>query len=271
MARELAEDYPVTTVCQVLKISRSTFYYRAKMRDDSDLKVAIEQACASWPTYGYRRITQLLKRAGWSVNHKRVRRMMREMGLQARIRRKQRRTTDSQHAFPRYPNLLQELVVERPDHVWVADITYIRLRYGFVYLAVVMDLFTRAVRGWHLSRALDHHLTKTALEKAFATGVPQIHHSDQGVQYAAHDYVEMLHAAHISISMTDVGAAWQNGHVERLIRTIKEEEVDMTEYRDHWDAYRQIGRFLEGVYMHKRIHSALGYLTPVEFETQWLT
>jgi transposase InsO family protein len=241
------------------------------MPDDSELKVAIEQVCMTWPTYGYRRVTQQLKREGWKINHKRVRRLLREMGLQARAKKKTRRTTDSQHNLPRYPNLLKDLQVERPDQVWVADITYIRLQRGFVYLAVVMDLFTRGIRGWHLSTALDHHMTKTALEKAFAAGCPEIHHSDQGVQYAAHDYIETLQAAHVAISMADVGAAWQNGHVERLIRTIKEEEVDLTEYEDYWDAYRQIEHFLEDVYMHKRIHSALDYLTPAEYETQWFT
>ncbi len=249
---------------------RSTFYYQAEMRAESDLQAAIEHVCGSWPVYGYRRITQQLRREGWHVNHKRVYRLMQEMGLQAHLKRSKRRTTDSQHAFRRYPNLLQDVIIERPDQVWVADITYIRLQSGFVYLAVIMDLFTRCIRGWHLSRDLTGELTEIALEKALASGCPEIHHSDQGVQYAAEDYVKKLQDAHVQISMTDVGAAWQNGHIERLIRTIKEEEVDLSEYRDYWDAYRQIQQFLEDVYMRKRIHSALDYLTPVEYETYWL-
>jgi putative transposase len=154
--------------------------------------------------------------------------------------------------------------------VWVADITYIRLLTEWVYLAVIMDVFTRAVRGWHLSRSLDQKLTLTALSKALAHHRPDIHHSDQGVQYAATGYVKLLLAHDVTISMAAVGQPTQNGYAERLLRTIKEEEVDLSEYRDYHDAHRRIGRFLEEVYMHKRIHSSLGYLTPSEFETQWL-
>jgi putative transposase len=161
--------------------------------------------------------------------------------------------------------------VVRPDQVWVADITYIRLASGFVYLAVVMDVFTRAIRGWELSRDLDRSLTVTALQRALRVGRPEVHHSDQGVQYAAQEYVGHLRAAHVAGSMADVGAAWQNGYAERLMRTIKEEEVYLSEYEDYDDALRQLGRFLDDVYMHKRIHSALGYLTPAEFESLWLS
>ena len=158
----------------------------------------------------------------------------------------------------------------RPEQVWVADITYIRLRYEFVYLAVIMDVFTRIIRGWHLGRNLDHTLTLTALEKALEKGRPQIHHPDQGVQYAATEYVQRLRDVGAAISMAEVGQAWQNGYAERVIRTIKEEEVDLSEYGDFADAWRQLGHFIDEVYMHKRIHSSLGYLTPSEFESQWL-
>jgi putative transposase len=151
----------------------------------------------------------------------------------------------------------------------VADITYVVLGRGFVYLAVVMDVFTRAVRGWHLARGLDQELALTALQRALQHGRPEIHHSDQGVQYAAEDYERCLQTHGVQASMTRRGAAWQNGYAERLMRTIKEEEVYLSEYRDYADAQRQIGRFLDDVYMHKRIHSALGYLTPVEFALQW--
>ena len=154
------------------------------------------------------------------------------------------------------------------DHT--IDLTYIRLKMEFVYLAVIMDVFTRSIRGWYLSRSLDQDLTLTALKCALEQRTPEIHHSDQGIQYAAMAYTDLLSATGVAISMAEVGEATQNGYAERLIRTIKEEEVDLSDYLDFADAYHQIGRFLEDVYMRKRIHSSLGYLTPVEFESQWL-
>jgi transposase InsO family protein len=255
----------------VLDVPASSFYYRPASENESELKAAIGELAGQWPTYGYRRITAELKRAGWTVNHKRVARLMAEMGLQAKVKRTGKRTTNSDHDGPRFANLVHDLAVVRPDQVWVGDITYIRLWHGFVYLAVIMDVFTRAIRGWALERDLDHSLTIIALNRALRTGRPEIHHSDQGVQYAATDYLDQLHAAQVAISMADVAAAWQNGYAERLMRTIKEEEVYLSEYVDYHDALSQLGRFLDEVYMHKRIHSALGYLTPAEFESQWLS
>ena len=203
------------------------------------------------------------------MNRKRIQRLMREMGWVRVKKRKKRRTTQSQHLFPRYPNLVQDLAVVRPDQVWVADLTYIYLHNECVYLAVVMDVFTRSLRGWHLGRSLDEQLTWTALHQALAQRKPEIHHSDQGVQYATTRYVQSLESAKVQISMAAVGEATQNGYAERVIRTIKEEAVELSEYRDYHDAFQQIGRFIEEVYNRKRIHSALGYLTPSEFENQW--
>jgi len=268
---KLAAAYPIRLICQVLDYPRSSYYYQPREGDEAEIEAAIEEVAERWPKYGYRRLTvQLRREKGLAVNSKRVRRLMRKMGLQAHIQRQKRRTTNSEHDFPRYPNLVQELDVVRPDQVWVADITYIRLLTEFVYLAVIMDMFTRCIRGWHLGRSLDQDLTMTALKRALVDHAPEIHHSDQGVQYAGIAYVDALQRHKIAISMAEVGEAWQNGYAERLVRTIKEEEVELSDYRDYTDAYCQLGRFLDDVYMHKRIHSGLGYLTPVEFENQWL-
>ena len=203
------------------------------------------------------------------VNRKRVRRLMRELGLLREPKRKGVQTTDSRHPRRRFPNLVAGLEVVRPDQVWVADITYIRLGEGFVYLAVVMDVYTRGIRGWALSRFLDHGLALEALEMALEKGVPEIHHSDQGVQYAAKEYVELLEKHEVKISMARRGRPDENGYAERVIRTIKEEEVELSEYEGFWDAKERIGEFIEEVYQRKRIHSALGYLTPEEFEEKW--
>jgi putative transposase len=266
----LAPDYSITLACDLLDCPRSSYYYQGEQRDEEKLKAAIKAVIAEWPTYGYRRVTAQLRRQEWLVNHKRVQRLMQEMDLQAKTKRRKRRTTNSEHDFPRYPNLVQDLEVVRPDQVWVSDVTYVRLRHIFVYLAVIMDVFTRCIRGWNLGRGLDHALTLTALQRALAAHpAPEIHHADQGVQYAATAYTQALQDVNVQISMADVGEAWQNGYAERLIRTIKEEEVDLSEYLDYHDALCQLGRFLDDVYMHKRIHSSLGYLTPAEFEDQW--
>lgn len=267
----MAQDYSTKTVCAVLNLSRSSYYYRPQLPDDETLQAAIREVAGEFPTYGYRRVTAELQRRGWNVNRKRVARLMQEMGLAAKIKPKKRRTTNSEHPYPRYANLVQDMRIVRPDQVWVADITYVRLGREFVYLAVLMDVFTRSIRGWHLGRSLDQELTLTALQKALAERRPEIHHSDQGLQYAATDYTQLLRDRGAQISMAEVGEPTQNGYAERLMRTIKEEEVDLSEYEDYHDAYRQIGRFLEDVYMRKRVHSSLKYLTPVEFESQWLS
>lgn len=266
----LSNDYPVALSCRVLGCARSSHYYQSQAPDESDLRSAIDSLAAQWPTYGSRRISMELRRQGWTVNRKRVSRLMGEMGLKIKKKPKKKYTTASDHPFPRYPNLVSDLEIVHPDQVWVADITYIALATEDVYLAIVMDVFTRSIRGWHLGRSLGGELTLTALRPALADHQPAIHHSDQGVQYAATAYVELLQAHGVAISMTDTGAAWQNGYAERVIRTIKEEEVNLSDYRDYSDAYQQIGLFLTDVYTHKRIHSALGYLTPAEFQMEWI-
>ncbi len=265
----LCEHYAINRLCEVLGVPRSSAYYEPRPEEDRPLLDALIEVAGQWPTYGYRRLTKQLQREGHTVNAKRVRRLMHTLGIVGKAPEKQPRTTDSGHAYPRYPNLVEDLKVTRPDEVWVADITYIRLRKEFAYLAVLMDVHTRCIRGWHLGRGLDQELTLVALRRAYEHGHPEIHHSDQGVQYAATAYVEMLTSREAKISMANVGEPEENGYAERLMRTIKEEEVDLSEYDDFGDAQRGLGRFLDDVYNRKRIHSSLGYLTPAEFESLW--
>jgi len=261
----------VQAACEVMGLAHSTYYYQTQRADESQLGADLEQVAGQYPIYGSRRLTHQLRRRpfGYQVNRKRIQRLMRQKRLLRPVKRAKCRTTNSQHPYPRYPNLVIGLEIVRPEQVWVCDITYVRLNNDFVYLAVIMDVFTRAIRGWSLSRNLDTDLTLTALRSALAFCLPEIHHSDQGVQYAAQEYVGLLNQYHIQISMSAQGKPEENGYAERLLRTIKEEEVDLSEYNDFADARRQIGRFIEDVYMTNRIHSALGYLTPAEFEAAW--
>ena len=262
------QGYPLSAACEHLELSRSTYYYRPVKHDEHKLEEAVEEVTGRFPTYGTRRVSKQLGRPPHKmvVNRKRAQRIMREKRLLVPQKRRKRRTTDSEHPYPRYSNLVKDLEVTCPEHVWVSDITYVHLQHGFIYLAIIMDVFTRTIRGWCLSHTLDQELTLSALRAALAISAPNIHHSDQGVQYAAYAYTDLLKVHGVQISMAAVGKAEENGYVERVIRTIKEEEVDLSEYLDFNDACRQIGQFIEDVYNNKRIHSALGYLTPAEFE-----
>ena len=236
MRAQLRAAYPLAVICDVLGVPRSSVYARASAArcrvDDQDqpVRAHIERIAGAWPTYGYRRVTAHLRREGVAVNGKRIRRLMGELGLVGHAPPRRCRTTNSDHPYPRYPNLVAGLAITQPDAVWVADITYVRLQRDFVYLAVRRDVYTRAIRGWELSRHLDQALTLTALERAVATGHrPGIHHSDQGVQDAATAYIARLEQLAAQISMAEQGEPRQNGYAERLMRTIKEEEVALTE------------------------------------------
>jgi transposase InsO family protein len=266
----VAQGYEAQLVCGLLELARSSYYRQPAPKPDEPVKTALLQAAGAWPTYGYRRLTAQLKRDYQTVNSKRVRRLMTELGLKRAKPRRKVGTTNSRHGFARFPNLVAGLVINQPDQAWVADITYIQLKTEFVYLAVIMDVYTRQIRGWELGRSLDQPLTLAALERALAEHRPVIHHSDQGGQYAAPAYVHRLKQLGAQISMAAVGQPEENGYAERLMRTIKEEEVDLSEYHDFTDAYQQIGRFLDDVYNGRRIHSALGYLTPSEFAGRWV-
>lgn len=259
---------PIQLACQLVGLPRSSFYYKSQKVDESHLVEDLKAVAGKYPRYGSRRLTYQLRRSPYeyAFNRKRIQRLMRKYRLLQPFRHQKRRTTDSDHPYPRYPNLVKGMVVSSPEQVWVCDITYIRLGEGFVYLAIVMDVFTRAIRGWRLSKSLDQELTLAALKMALTDRVPQIHHSDQGVQYAVSAYTDLLKEHDIQISMAAVGKAEENGYAERFMRTVKEEEVDLSDYQNFADAQEQIGCFIEDVYNHKRIHSSLEYLTPVEFE-----
>lgn len=270
MIEKMEKDYPVTILCDVLDCPRSSYYYEAMPSNDELLREKIEQVHLRWPFYGYRRVTKQLEREGFSVNTKAVRRIMKTLDMRGKVGVVGRSTTNSKHSYPRYPNLIKGLEATHPEHIWVADITYIWLGTRFIYLAVIIDLYTRSVRGWHLGRSLSHKLALTALEKAIARyGVPAIHHSDQGIQYAAGAYTDLLQSHEVNISMSAAGKPTQNAVAERFMRTFKEEHYDYSEYSDFDDACGQIAHWIEITYNTARIHSSIGYLTPFEFEAAY--
>lgn len=271
MIAQLKDSYPVERLCAVLDCPRSSAYYVPSGRDDSQIVEAIEQLLLRKPFFGYRRIAAQLKREGRTVNTKVVRRILKELGLQRKVGQVRIRTTDSSHPHWRYPNLVQGWQPIRPDSVWVADVTYIRLGSSFIFLAVILDAYSRAVRGWALRRDLTKELTLSALRMALQHGTPSIHHSDQGVQYTAFDYTDLLSENHVRISMADTGEPTQNGLAERFMRTIKEELVDYADWRTFDQAQTQIQHWLEVEYNLYRIHSALDYATPAEIDAQWGT
>lgn len=261
----------VAVACDVLDLSRSSYYYQPVEKDEAELTQVIKDVAGEFPMYGTRRVSQQLRRPphNLAIGRKKVRRIMTKEKLLRPVKRRKKRTTDSDHPYLRYPNLVKHLEVTHPDQAWASDITYIRLQRDFVYLAIILDVFTRSIRGWCLERTLDQELTLTALRRALRVATPEIHHSDQGVQYAAYAYIDLLKANDVCISMAAIGKAEENGYAERFMRTVKEEEVDLSEYLDFLDAFNQIGNFIDDVYMTKRIHSSLGYLTPTEFEAAW--
>lgn len=277
---DLLAQLPLAQACAVLSIGRGSYYRQqekpcgsaAGSAFETALRAAIEQVVLTFPGYGYPRVTRQLQRDGFGVNHKRVYRLMREAGLLQERRRAAVRTTNSEHGWPIYPNLLPERCwrqLTRPDEAWGADLTYVRLGAGFCYLAVLLDLFSRRIVGWNLSESLEAAGAVAALEMALAARRPAagwIHHSDRGVQYACRGYVQRLKAAQAQISMTAVGAPKENAPTERWMRTVKEEEVELQAYGSLAEAKREIGHFIEDVYNRRRLHTALGYRPPNEFE-----
>jgi len=260
-------------MCAAALVSRSGFYRRHNQpaAPDRDIEVRdeIQKIALEFPYYGRRRITAELKRRNWEVNHKRVHRIMREDNLLCLRRRKFVVTTDSNHPHPVYPNLAAELEVTAVNQLWVADITYIRLESEFVYLAVVLDAYSRRVVGWALDRTLEATLVMTALRRALEERRPPpglVHHSDRGVQYACGAYTELLKQRGIVISMSRKGNPYDNAACESFMKTLKYDEVYRQEYRGMAEALASVGEFIDQIYNQKRLHSALGYLPPEEFE-----
>jgi len=255
------------------RVSRSGFYRfdntGPRPDPDMDLRDAIQKIAVQWPSYGRPRITAELRRRGWEVNPKRVYRLMREDNLLCVRKRKFVVTTDSNHTRKVYPNLARDMILTATDQLWRADITYIRLRDEFVFLAVILDAYSRRVIGWALDRTMEDSLTLTALRMALSRRVVEaglVHHSDRGSQYASNDYTDLLKANGIEISMSRKGNPWDNAACESFMKTLKYEEVLRNEYRDLAEARASIREFLEKVYNQKRLHSALGYRPPAEFE-----
>jgi putative transposase len=274
---KLATPIPMQRLCELGQVSRAGFYRWQHAQPageaDMDLRDEIQRIATDWPCYGWRRVQAELKRRGWVVNHKRVRRIMREDNLLCLRRRKFMVTTDSNHKLPVHPNLAAEMELSGIDQLWIADITYIRLEIEFVFLAVVLDAYSRRVIGWALERTLEDELTIAALRMAVGRRAPVtglmpdlVHHSDRGSQYASGDYTNLLKDHKIRISMSGKGNPYDNATCESFMKTLKYEEVYRQDYRDLAEARSCIEQFLEKVYNQKRLHSALGYRPPVEFE-----
>ena len=268
----------IERMVRLAQVSRASYYrfeenVGSRSDFDMELRDAIQRIALEWPSYGRRRITQELRRRGWTVNPKRVHRFMREDTLLCVRKRKFIVTTDSNHGKKVYPNLARKMMLTNVDQLWVADITYIRLREEFVFLAVILDAYSRRVIGWALERTIEDDLTLRALRMALALRVTEpglVHHSDRGSQYASNEYTDLLKESGIAISMSRKGNPWDNAACESFMKTLKYEEVHRNEYRDLNEAHSTIRVFLEKIYNQKR-HSAIGYLPPAEFEANLVT
>ena len=273
------QQIPITRACSALELSRDG-YYKWKNKEDGEdnslLTKEIQGIALEFPFYGYRRITKELQRRKIGINHKKVLKIMRKDGLLCR-RKKQFKpvTTQSNHEYKIYPNLIENIKVTGLNQVWVSDITYIRLPQEFIYLAAIMDIFSRKCIGWALGREINTLLTLSALSRAISKHkvfgfVNLIHHSDRGVQYASGEYVEMLQNHGIKISMSRRGNPYDNAFAESFNKTLKVEEVYINEYETFEDALRNIKHFIERVYNAKRLHSGIDYKSPNKFEQEIL-
>jgi len=256
-----------------MEIPSSTYYYKPKgnldkKKRDADIADAIEAIATDFPSYGYRRIAAALRRKKMIVNHKKVLKIMKKIGIQCRKKKRFVSTTDSKHGLRTYPNLARDLILNRTDQLWCADITYIRILTGFVYLAAIIDVFSRKIVGYALGRTLAKELSLEALKMAIGernTG-SLVHHSDQGIQYCSHDYINLLNANGILVSMSAKGSPYDNAFIESFFKTLKAEEVYLWEYETFADVIDRVPYFIEDVYNSRRLHSSIGYLPPEEFE-----
>ena len=262
-------------MCELVPVSRASFYRHWEAKAPSEAEMAlrdvIQRLAVAHRFYGYRRITVMVQREGYEVGAKTVRRLMKQDNLLALRRRKFVTTTDSDHDFVVYPNLAEQLMVTDVNQLWVADITYLRLLQEFVYLAVVLDAFSRRAVGWALGRSLQTSLPMAALEKAIHTRQPKpglVHHSDRGSQYASNDYVKRLESIGAVLSMSRAGRPWENGQCESFLKTLKQEEIDARPYHTMEELEQHVGEFIEQIYNRVRLHSALGYVSPEEFESR---
>jgi transposase InsO family protein len=257
--------------CRLVGLSRSSYYYESKKDRSSDLELAdrINDIALKYPYYGYRRVTAELKRQNIVINHKKVYRIMRDKNILCKIKRSFKKTTNSAHSYKKYPNLIKNMIPQRINEIWNADITYIRILTSFVYLAIVIDAYSRKIVGYGLGKTLSADLTIAALKDAISKRDVSdlIHHSDQGIQYCSSDYVNILNENHIKISMSDKASPYENSIIESFFRTLKVEEVYMFNYETYEDVIERIAYFIEEVYNKKRLHSSLGYMPPEEFES----
>lgn len=276
---ESAASLSIQRLCVLAGIPRSGYYRMQQVSSKRNglqheqLRQEVHAVCAQWSHYGYRRVTRELRRQGRSVGLKRIRALMLKDNLRCRPKKRWIQTTDSKHGYRIYPNLARQMMLDRPNQLWVADITYIHLIDEFVYLAVILDAFSRCVVGWALARHIDTHLTKSALEMALATRTIEaglVHHSDRGAQYASTDYVALLQSKNISVSMSRTGNPYDNAKAESFMKTLKTEEVSISEYDTIAEARVSIGNFIEIVYNQRRLHSALDYRPPAEFEAEYI-
>lgn len=265
----------IEQMCDLARVSRAGFYRHWMEKEpnaaEMELRDAIQRAALVHRHYGYRRIAVLIRRDGFEVSPKQIRRLMRQDNLLAIRRRKFIVTTDSDHTFKVYPNLAQHLELNDINQLWVADLTYVRLEEEFVYLAVVLGAYSRRVIGWALERTMEAPLTLAALDQAIASRQPQpglVHHSDQGSQYASVDYVDRLEACGAVLSMSRAGRPWENGRCESFIKTLKQEQLEAQQYRTLDELREHLEEFIERVYNPVRLHSALAYQSPMEFERQ---